>query len=260
MPQRKNYELSTTEAGGALWRQVRAALTADIGAGRYPPGARLPAEADLARRFAVNRHTLRRALADLRAAGVIYVRQGSGAYVAPARIDYVIGARTRFAENVGRSGRSTAREILRIETLPAEPPQTEALGLAPGAPVHLFESVGLGDGAPLTVAHSAFPAGRLPGLPAALRATGSVTAALRACGVADYRRAWTRLTACAAEAAVARHLRVSPGHPLLHATALNVDAAGAAVEFGRTWFCTERMQLLVESAAFPGLDDARGPA
>lgn len=252
MPQPRSDEFSMTQ-GGPLWRQIRAALAQDIAAGRYAPGDKLPSEGELARRFAVNRHTLRRALADLRDVGAIYVRRGAGAYVTEARIDYPLGARTRFAANLGRAGRSTSREILRLETLWAEPAQAEALGLDPGGPVHLVESVGLGDGVPLTVAHSAFPAARLPGLPEALRASGSVTAALAACGVADYQRRWTRLTACAAEAVTARRLRVAPGHPLLRATSLNCDAAGAPVEFGRTWFCTERIELIVEPAGFVDL-------
>lgn len=239
-----------------LWRQIRAALAADVLAGLYPSGARLPSEGALARRFGVNRHTLRRALADLRDGGVIYVRRGSGAFVAPARIDYPLGARTRFQENLSRAGQVGAREILRLETLPATAEQAAMLGLAAGDPVHVYEGVGLGDGAPLTVVHSAFPAARLPEFPALLRSLGSVTAALAGCGVADYRRSWTRLTARPAEAMVARRLLIAPASPLIHATALNVDRQGAPVEYGQTWFCTDRVQLVVDPAGFaPALED-----
>lgn len=247
----------TAKVGTWLWRQIVTALEVDIAGGAYPPGAKLPTEADLARRFGVNRHTLRRALAHLRAAGAIYVRQGAGAYVAQARLDYRLGTRTRFQENLARSGQTSARKILRLETLPADAEQAEALGLGADARVHVFEGIGLGDDVPLTVILSAFPAARLPDLPRHLRESGSVTAALAAGGAGDYRRLWTRLTAESAGAVVARHLRIAQGSPLLAAVSLNVDGEGRPVEFGRTWFCSDRVQLVVDAAGFVTEADVR---
>lgn len=54
----------TLDRGGgvALWRQIAGELEREITAGAHPPGARLPPEAELAARFSVNRHTLRRAM------------------------------------------------------------------------------------------------------------------------------------------------------------------------------------------------------
>ena len=51
------------QTGVAMWRQIADALAADISEGRLAPGARLATEFELAERFAVNRHTLRRAMA-----------------------------------------------------------------------------------------------------------------------------------------------------------------------------------------------------
>ena len=49
--------------GIAIWRQLAEILEAAIAEGEWRPGERLPTEADLATRFAVNRHTVRQALA-----------------------------------------------------------------------------------------------------------------------------------------------------------------------------------------------------
>jgi DNA-binding GntR family transcriptional regulator len=57
------------------------ALTADIAAGRYPVGSRLPPERELARLFGTSRPTVREALSGLETAGLVEVRRGSGAYV-----------------------------------------------------------------------------------------------------------------------------------------------------------------------------------
>ena len=59
--------------GVALWRQIQQAIEADIAAGAYKPGARLPTEAELAARFAVNRHTIRRAMEEVEGLSLIHI-------------------------------------------------------------------------------------------------------------------------------------------------------------------------------------------
>lgn len=240
-----------TASAASLWKGIHQTLAAEIAAGRYPAGARLPPEHALARRFGVNRHTVRRALAALSDAGQIHVRRGAGAFVTGARIDYAIGPRTRFSQNLAATGHVPARAFLRIETLPADPRERRHLDLAAGARVHVAESVSQADGVPVSYSRMAFPAEHLPGLPEALRTGTSITAALAACGVADYQRLWTRLTAERPGAMIARHLRMPETSPVLRAEALNADAAGHPVEYGVTWFCSDRVQLVVDRSSFP---------
>ncbi len=232
-----------------LWRQIRDTLGAELGQ-RYRAGDRLPSEAQLATRFGVNRHTVRRALAELQAEGLLHARRGAGVFVTGTPVAYRLGPRTRFTQNLAAAGQTGSREILRLETLEGTGPELEALGLRAGGRVHVLEAVGLSDRVPFTYAHSVFPAERLPDLPRALERTGSITAALASCGVADYRRLRTRLSAERAMGAIARHLRLSEGAPVLRTVALNVDAGGGPVEYGRTWFCTDRVELVVDEESF----------
>jgi GntR family transcriptional regulator, phosphonate transport system regulatory protein len=232
-----------------VWRQIRETLGSEIG-GRYRPGDRLPSEAQLATRFGVNRHTVRRALAAMQAEGLIHARRGAGVFVTAAPVGYRLGVRTRFTRNLAEAGQTGSRRILRLETLPGTRAETQALGLAAGAMVHVLESVGLADGVPFTCTHGIFPADRLPGFPGRLRASGSITEALAACGVPDYRRASTRLAAERATGAIARHLALPEGAPVLRALSLNVDPQGRAVEHARTWFCSDRVEILVDEESF----------
>jgi GntR family phosphonate transport system transcriptional regulator len=73
-----------------------------------------------------------------------------------------------------------------------------------------------------------------------------VTAALARFGVADYTRKSTRLSAERADPVRARHLRLAEGAPLLRTVSVNVDPEGRPVEYGRTWFAGDRVQLIVE--------------
>src|SRR6478736_10517679 len=88
--------------GVALWRQIANRLQHDIGTGIYPPGGRLPTEAELSQRFSVNRHTVRRALEELSRGGLVRVGQGRGAFVAEDVLEYAVEARTRFSEWIRR--------------------------------------------------------------------------------------------------------------------------------------------------------------
>ncbi|NYT26034.1 GntR family transcriptional regulator [Alcaligenaceae bacterium] len=74
---------ASLESGIPLYRQIVQHLRNDIIRGAYPVGTQLPTEEDLAERFAVSRHTVREALRQLRADGLVSSRQGSGTTVMP---------------------------------------------------------------------------------------------------------------------------------------------------------------------------------
>src|SRR5271167_4002781 len=61
--------------------RIYSALITDIRAGRWKQGDRLPSEAELVQSFGVSRITIGRALRDLRVAGLIERRAGSGTYL-----------------------------------------------------------------------------------------------------------------------------------------------------------------------------------
>lgn len=151
----------------------------------------------------------------------------------------------RFSQAVTAAGQTASRQFSRIETRSAEPEEAEVLALPPGAPVHVVEGLSLADGAPLAAFRSVFPAARFADLPRHLAETASITAALRAAGVADYTRAQTRIVAKTAGAALAARLHLPPGAPILRAKAVNVDPQGRPVEYGTTWFAGDRVVLTV---------------
>lgn len=226
-----------------IWKSIHAALAADIAGERYAPGDKLPTEAALSRRFGVNRHTVRRALAQLAEDGVIHTRRGAGVFVAQRPTDYPIGRRVRFHQNLRAAGRMPAKEVLSLETRAADPREAEALDLPQGAPVHAYEGLSLADTQPVALFRSVFPASRFPDLPDALQRLHSVTAALAEHGLADYTRAWTRLNAKLASPTQALHLRLREGDPILRTVAVNIDPQGRPIEYGRTWFAGDRVTL-----------------
>lgn len=64
-----------------LYRQIAEQVRALIVSGEFGPGARLPAERDLAKQLGVSRPSVREALIALEVEGWVEVRTGSGVYV-----------------------------------------------------------------------------------------------------------------------------------------------------------------------------------
>ena len=64
-----------------LYRQIADQISLMISDGEYTPGARLPAERDLAKQLGVSRPSVREALIALEVEGLLDVRVGSGIYV-----------------------------------------------------------------------------------------------------------------------------------------------------------------------------------
>ncbi len=65
-----------------IYEQVAAKLRAEIRAGHFEAGARLPSERELAARFSVGRPAVREALGALANEGLVQTRRNSGTYVA----------------------------------------------------------------------------------------------------------------------------------------------------------------------------------
>ena len=233
-------------AGVAVWHQIEEALATEIAAGRLKPGAQLPNELQIARRFGVHRHTARRAVAALIGRGLVRIRRGQGTFVEDGVIDYVIGKRTRFSANLTAQARAPGHRLIAAAEVKCPPEAAKALKLSTGARVVRLDTVGEADGQPISVSSNWFPAKRFPGLAEIYRAEWSVTRTLKRFGIDDYTRAWTRVTARLPSAADAEHLRQPPTLPVLVAESVDVDPRGVPIAYHAARFSAQRVQLTIE--------------
>jgi GntR family phosphonate transport system transcriptional regulator len=232
--------------GLTLWRQIEAALRADIASGSAPPGSQLPTEAVLSARFAVNRHTVRRALEELAREGLVRVEQGRGSFVAEDVLDYNVEARTRFSEWIRKHNKEPSGVVRQLREAAADHRVAQSLGLRAGGRMVVLERLGLADGKPVSLTFHHFPSTRLKGILAALEGCDSITAALRAVGVADYLRLQTRVTARLPTPTEADLLRMPRSRPVLVAENINVDRDGAVIEYAVGCYPTPRVQMVFE--------------
>ncbi|MBW4036716.1 MAG: phosphonate metabolism transcriptional regulator PhnF [Proteobacteria bacterium] len=239
--------------GIAVWTRIAAQLREDIASGAIAPGGRLPPEAALASRFAVNRHTVRRALEDLARDRLIRIEHGRGSFVAEPVLDYQINLRPRFSEWVRRHNREPFGDKLSLRMIdPADLPECtiirEVLGLAAGEPVLELLRRGTADARPLSLSRHIFPA-RLEGLHAALLNHATITAALAQIGIADYLRLRSRITCRMPTPRECALLELERDAPVLHCENVNVTAANTPLELCFAIYPSHRVALIVEPTA-----------
>ncbi len=231
-------------SGIALWRQIYQALRQEIVSGQLKPGAHVPTEQRLAERFGVNRHTVRRATATLEEDGLLRVEQGRGMFVAEHVIDYTVGKRTRFTENVSRQSRAPGGRVLATERLKADAMISDALYIPQGTPVGLVRRLGEADGRPVSLADHYFNLKRFPDILEHVVATGSISVALEELGLPDYLRKITKVTTRLPDRTEAELLQQPRNRPLLVSESVNIDTQGVPIELGIARFAGDRVQLV----------------
>lgn len=231
--------------GVTRWRRVADQIRAAIGDGSVAD--RLPVETELAERFGVNRHTVRRAIAALTADGLVRAERGRGTFVnGPGRrLRYEVGPRTRFGDNILSQDRRPRGRLIRAERIPAEAEIAGMLDCAVGVPLHRLETLHEADGVPLSLATCWLSVERFPQFVEGFDETGSMTEAFLRGGVLDYRRSETHLTAERVSAGDSAHLAAAPNGLVLVARAVSVDLSGRPILAQRTRFHADRMELVV---------------
>jgi DNA-binding FadR family transcriptional regulator len=103
-----------------LYRLIADQIAAKISAGEFAPGARLPAERELADKLQVSRSSIREALIALEIGGYVEIRVGSGVFVARPLDDGSYAddkALADSAETAGRGNHLGAFELLETRML-----------------------------------------------------------------------------------------------------------------------------------------------
>lgn len=117
------------------YAHVARALTEAITDGRYPIGSLLPNEFELAEQFAVSRSTIRAAMRELQASGIVSRKRNAGTKVeahAPQRGAGGFSQSLGSIEAVQQFGVETERQVQGVADVVADEPLARALGCQRG--------------------------------------------------------------------------------------------------------------------------------
>jgi GntR family transcriptional regulator len=153
-------------------------LRAEILNGRKAGGERLPSEYELAERYGTSRPTVRRAIARLKAEGLVITSQGRGAFVRPkphVRL-LITGSNYRRHRGLGlpgfnaqalEQGQAPEQQLLEVATVSAPAEVAIRLGIEDGSPVMVRRRVFFADGEPVALCDSYYPVELAEGTPIA---------------------------------------------------------------------------------------------
>jgi GntR family transcriptional regulator len=161
-----------------LYYQVKTDIRQRIERREWPAGHRIPSEAELCERYGASRITIRRALGDLAAEGLLQRVSGRGTYVREPPITAGPRGLTSFTEEMAGLGLHAGAQVLRSAVEPASATVAERLALDHAAPVVVIARLRTGDGRPIGVQTVHLPAQRFPGLDRADLGDGSLYAYL----------------------------------------------------------------------------------
>lgn len=229
-----------------LGRELAAKLEQSVFSGRWPAGARIPSERDLAAQHGVSRQTVREALDELERAGLLTRRHGSGTYVMPRRLEQSLLSHFSIVESLRSTGATVGTEVLEQATVKALPAIARELGLRSGTRVLELERLRTVDGEPFMLEHTWLPLRRLPGIENAdLRDEGLYALLRRRFGIVLV-RAVESLEPVLLRAEEAKHLQDEPGRPALMLLRTTYDTDDQPVETARAILRADRCRTLVE--------------
>ncbi|WCG85005.1 phosphonate metabolism transcriptional regulator PhnF [Pectobacterium sp. A5351] len=212
---------------------------------RYKCGDYLPSEKQLATHYAVNRHTLRRAVDDLVKKGLVQRRHGVGILVLIRPYDYPLHAQAHFSQNLLDQGSSPSSERLLAMLSPASQEIATTLGCDEGDNIIHLRTLRRVNGIPVCVINHFLPnLSWWPHLQQFNRGSlhNFITERLNQVLVRTQTRISTRL----AQAKESRLLEIDVQAPLLCLRTLNKTASGEVAEYSISLTRSDMIELTLE--------------
>ena len=231
---------------GPRYRQLYRHILQAIENGDLPAESQLPPERDLARLADVSRVTVRKAVAQLAADGVIAQQRGAGSFVranpTTARHPQSLSSLVSFTESMAARGKTSTSKLLQRGLFSPSPDEMMALGIAANDRASRISRLRSADGIPMAIENSSLPQDILPNPD---RVTTSLYAVLRHDGCAPI-RAIQRVTAINASALDAKKLTPPEGAAVLKIERTAFLDNGRPIEFTRGLYRSDIYDFISE--------------
>jgi GntR family transcriptional regulator len=239
-------------------------LRVSILEGRLAAGERLPSENELAERYGTSRPTVRRAIALLKAEGLVNTEQGRGAFVRPKPHVRLLlsgeafrrhrrAGRSGFNAQVEEQGQTPEQRLLEVGWVPAPADIALRLDVDLGARVVVRRRLFVVNGEPVAFCDSYYPAELAEGTPLAKaeRIVGSAYGLIEDPAGPIGRRLKRSVDDLVCRMPTPEEvdgLRLAPGVPVVRTLRTVYDARGRAVEVQDTVAAADKHQFRYEVA------------
>lgn len=209
-----------------LYHQIAETLRREIRERGLKPGDFLATEEVLETRFGVSRATVRRALDELVADGLVVRMPGKGTYVAKPRVEVRLPVLKSFTEAIVELGMEPSARVVEVDVVEAPDDVFVRLDLEEGDRVVRIERLRYADDEPMLALRAYIPID--VGIEPGADFSGSMYALLEAHGV-TVAEAVHVIDADAADASLSRAFGIEAGHPVLRMHCTTFDDFGRPV-------------------------------
>lgn len=226
-----------------LHSRIRAFITEAVAAGRLKPGDQIPSQRELGEMFQASHMTVRRAIDELLAEGVLFAVRGKGLYVHEGKKVAEAGALVSFSEDMARRGLQASSRLLAAGEESAAAILALALGVPAGAPLYYIQRLRYANAEPMAVQSSWLRADLCPGLLRFDFARCSLFQVLKEKYRLDLATGEGVVGASLAGEQEAEWLGISLPSALLVSERVTALADGTPVEFVRSVYRGDRYQM-----------------
>ena len=245
MPSKTAWIQGQDLSDARTYLDVRDVIARRIGAGDLPQGARLPSERQVQSATGAARGTVRAALGQLEAEGLIYRRNRSGWYVSPPPIAYDPTRWESFMTYVAAQGRTPRTEVLDAGETVATETLAQVFGVPVGAAMFVLRRRRYVDDRAVLVETIHVDPRLAPRL-LNHDLNGSLTALLRSHYGVEVVRNRVEMSPCAFTAAEAEALRIRSGLPGLLVKRISSDGKGRVVEYDHEYWLHDALKVTVD--------------
>jgi len=228
--------------GVPLYVQIRENLRRQILNGVYKPQGQLPSEEELADTLHVSRMTVRHAISELVAEGMLRRRSGVGTFIIERKFIFDQSRLLSFWQATARLGMKPSSRLISAEIIPASPAVADALEIQPGTPVYRICRVRLADVEPIAFHEAYIPAELIPNLLDEDLARESLYNIYERRGFSPV-HGEQRVSARAADERLSKLLDTPLAAPLLYIERITRVATGLPIEFVYVFNHPERYAL-----------------
>ena len=225
----------------SLYESCATALHREIETGVLQPGQRLPSERSLGDGLGFTRLTVRRALQVLAERGLLEPDERRGWQVRSDQVSDSLSTLMGFTQMARMRGLVASSRILSLEHRDATFDESEALRVAPGAPILDLSRLRLLDERPTAIERVRMPTSRLR-WPDGFDFTGSIYAALESQGIVPT-IADAYVDVVDATEAEASLFAVATGRGLLRMNCVTTDADGVAISLDKCIYHPDRYRF-----------------
>ena len=224
-----------------LYQQIKALLLDSLQSGEWRPGAPIPSEMELAARYEVSQGTVRKAVDELATENLLIRHQGKGTFVASHHSE---AWQYRFFSLIPDSGKKAPLKshFLACKAIKSPSKIAQLLKLPASEQVIQIDRVQSLGGHVAVFEQIWLPKARFRGM--TLERLESWPGPLYAFYESEFAthmvRAEEKIKAIAAEAAIANHLKLEPGSPLLLVERLSFTYGNKPVEVRRAHYDTRQ--------------------